>query len=210
MLEVNVFFLIAIGIVSTIVLLNVVGNAQETEKSPYGKKAYHLKSLHTETSDKQIVTVDVDMDASIGRNHYDLANMTKTERMAKLRMIATNALGKYTSTHNLEYLLSNWKTIEIKLENKITSQMYEDGLYIYRLRVKNLEPYLTDLVGKHGHVIDPLKPSGTVSIRGEIWSANSDYDIPSNLPVVVTRQNGLQLVVEPLPQSANRKRKLSS
>lgn len=52
------------------------------------------------------------------------------------------------------------------------------------------------MVGKHGRVVSPLTPVGTVQIDGELWTARADADVESGLIVTVTKQEGLELQVE--------------
>ena len=52
------------------------------------------------------------------------------------------------------------------------------------------------LPGSVGKVVMPLKPEGTVYVRGELWSAYSDHPLQAGDEVVVIQKEGLRLQVE--------------
>jgi membrane-bound serine protease (ClpP class) len=55
-----------------------------------------------------------------------------------------------------------------------------------------------DLVGRTGVTATPLNPIGMVHVFGELWNASSDGGpIEMDQPVVVTRVDGIRLVVRP-------------
>lgn len=55
---------------------------------------------------------------------------------------------------------------------------------------------LPTMIGARGKVISPLSPQGLVSIRGELWGAETaDSHIGVGEPVLVVGQDGLKLVV---------------
>lgn len=77
-----------------------------------------------------------------------------------------------------------------------------------------LKPILTDqisrkqhieesIIGAYGRVISPVdperrtQPSGTVQVRGELWTARSEHTLSEGDEIVVVDQDGLQLFVEP-------------
>ena len=56
------------------------------------------------------------------------------------------------------------------------------------------------LVGREGRVVIPLVPEGYISVRGELWRAEtqeSDRRMPEGAPVRVTGARRLTLKVEP-------------
>jgi membrane-bound ClpP family serine protease len=52
------------------------------------------------------------------------------------------------------------------------------------------------LIGAHGRVIRALDPIGTVNVRGELWTATSDYPLESGEDVIVVEREGLNILVE--------------
>jgi len=52
------------------------------------------------------------------------------------------------------------------------------------------------VVGLRGRVVKELNPVGTVYVNGELWTARSRDEIPSDTWVIVTDQKGLELTVE--------------
>jgi len=55
----------------------------------------------------------------------------------------------------------------------------------------------TYVVGAYGRVVKALDPTGTVNVRGELWTAtSSDKDLNPGETVLVVEQEGLQLFVE--------------
>lgn len=55
----------------------------------------------------------------------------------------------------------------------------------------------TNVVGAYGRVVKALNPTGTVNVRGELWTATSNgKDLNPGDTVLVVEQEGLQLFVE--------------
>ncbi len=54
----------------------------------------------------------------------------------------------------------------------------------------------TELIGAVGRVVKPLDPTGSVLIKGEIWSARSDQTLPRETEIIVLSRQGLELIVE--------------
>lgn len=56
------------------------------------------------------------------------------------------------------------------------------------------------LIGASGRVVQPLsgpgKPTGTVQVRGELWTAQSDDPLETGTPIVVVEVEGVTLLVE--------------
>ena len=52
------------------------------------------------------------------------------------------------------------------------------------------------LIGAQGYVVKELNPTGTVQVRGELWTARSDRSLKSGTEVVVLERNGLNVYVE--------------
>lgn len=52
------------------------------------------------------------------------------------------------------------------------------------------------MIGKIGHVVVPLSPTGKVFVHGEIWEAFADEPIAQNTPVQVIDVTGLKLKVK--------------
>ncbi len=53
-----------------------------------------------------------------------------------------------------------------------------------------------NLIGAVGRVVAPLKPTGTVQVAGELWTARSKDFLEKDTEIVVIGQRGLELVVE--------------
>lgn len=58
------------------------------------------------------------------------------------------------------------------------------------------------MIGQTGIARSPLSPAGTILIQGEIWNASSLTPIPTGEAVVVRGVDGLNLLVEPVKQTA--------
>ncbi len=75
------------------------------------------------------------------------------------------------------------------------------GWSVMRARLRPPATGKESLVGQIGEVRSPLAPSGMVHIQGELWRATLEGAAPAELPVgsrvVVTRVDGLRLVVRP-------------
>jgi membrane-bound serine protease (ClpP class) len=52
------------------------------------------------------------------------------------------------------------------------------------------------LIGAHGRVIKALNPTGTINVRGEMWTATSDRPLEAGDEVIVVERAGLQVIVE--------------
>ncbi len=53
------------------------------------------------------------------------------------------------------------------------------------------------MIGRRGKVVSPLKPEGTIKIRGEIWKASAlEHEIDINDEVLVIDVKGLILLVK--------------
>lgn len=53
------------------------------------------------------------------------------------------------------------------------------------------------MIGARGEVVEPLRPSGRIRIKGELWQATSAAPADVGETVVVRRLEGLTLAVEP-------------
>jgi membrane-bound ClpP family serine protease len=63
----------------------------------------------------------------------------------------------------------------------------------------NQQPVMDEeaqLPGSFGRVVKSLDPTGTVNVRGELWTAYSNKPIQTGDEVVVIQKEGLQLYVE--------------
>jgi membrane-bound serine protease (ClpP class) len=61
------------------------------------------------------------------------------------------------------------------------------------------------MIGQAGVTRSPLSPSGTIVVQGEIWNASSLTPIAAGEPIIVRGVDGLNLLVEPVPQSASKR-----
>lgn len=52
------------------------------------------------------------------------------------------------------------------------------------------------LIGARGRVIKALDPTGTINVRGELWTAVSDRPLQPGDEVIVVEREGLQVTVE--------------
>lgn len=52
------------------------------------------------------------------------------------------------------------------------------------------------LIGARGRVIKALNPTGTINVRGEMWTAVSDRPLQPGDEVIVVEREGLQVTVE--------------
>lgn len=52
------------------------------------------------------------------------------------------------------------------------------------------------LIGARGRVVKALDPTGTVQVRGELWTAHSDRTLKPGTEVVVLEREGLNVYVE--------------
>ncbi|MBZ0301056.1 MAG: hypothetical protein K8J31_15010 [Anaerolineae bacterium] len=81
----------------------------------------------------------------------------------------------------------------------VLSLIYHRYVLIPVLEKTRLQPLVDDdaaLLGAHGRVISALNPTGTVHVRGELWTATSDRPLDSGDEVVVVERNGLNILVE--------------
>ena len=61
---------------------------------------------------------------------------------------------------------------------------------------------LSSMIGSKGKVTSPLDPEGLVTIRGELWGAESiDRNIGSGERIMVVGQDGLKLIVRKVGNS---------
>ena len=61
------------------------------------------------------------------------------------------------------------------------------------------QPLMDDdgsLVGARGRVVRALNPTGTVQVRGELWTASSDQALEAGDEVIVIERDGLNVYVE--------------
>jgi len=71
-----------------------------------------------------------------------------------------------------------------------------DFIFVTRILRRQTVVGLPTMAGMRGKVRSPLNPEGQVMIKGELWGAKSiDGDIDVGETVVVTGQDGLQLIV---------------
>lgn len=54
-----------------------------------------------------------------------------------------------------------------------------------------------ELIGAVGQAVSGFPGAGSIHLHGEVWSARSDFSIPSGAPVRVTGRDGLTLLVVP-------------
>ncbi len=59
------------------------------------------------------------------------------------------------------------------------------------------------LIGQHAEVVSKIAPTGTVRIRGEMWSARADAPLESGQWARVVAREGLQLLVVPSERPAS-------
>jgi membrane-bound serine protease (ClpP class) len=67
-----------------------------------------------------------------------------------------------------------------------------------RVRTQPVPDEDTSLIGATGRVVKALDPTGTVHVRGELWTATSDKNIKAGADVVVVERRGLNIYVEGL------------
>ncbi len=65
-----------------------------------------------------------------------------------------------------------------------------------RTRQQPLLDAESQLVGSRGRVVKALDPTGTVNVRGELWTATSDYPLEPGDDVIVVDREGLNILVE--------------
>jgi membrane-bound ClpP family serine protease len=67
------------------------------------------------------------------------------------------------------------------------------------LEKARIQPLMDDdgsLAGAHGRVVRALNPTGTVQVRGELWTATSEHPLEAGDEVVVIERDGLNIYVE--------------
>lgn len=69
-----------------------------------------------------------------------------------------------------------------------------------KVRSKPLMDDDESLVGVRGRVVRALNPTGTVQVRGELWTATSDHPLEPGDEVVVVERDGLNVYVEGIKQ----------
>jgi membrane-bound serine protease (ClpP class) len=85
----------------------------------------------------------------------------------------------------------------------VLSLAYHRYVLIPTLEKSRLQPLVDDdtsLIGSRGRVVRALDPVGTVHVRGELWTANSDEPLQSGEEVVVVERDGLNIFVEGVKQ----------
>jgi membrane-bound serine protease (ClpP class) len=81
----------------------------------------------------------------------------------------------------------------------VLSLLYHRYVLIPVLEKARLQPAADDngaLIGTRGRVVRALNPTGTVNVRGELWTATSDRPLQPGDEVVVVERDGLNIVVE--------------
>jgi len=170
--------------------------------------AYTISSLFVETKDKHILTIRLSIVAHVIDDTTTLFSGKTVRNLLKSHV--ADVFKKRINQYDADYLLSaHPNTITAMLKADLEAEIDSLGLELKRLRIEKFEPYIVDLIGKQGRTVSRLSLMGTVEVRGELWSARAEDTVKKNTPIIVKEQNGLQLYVEPLPQRAKRKRKLS-
>jgi membrane-bound serine protease (ClpP class) len=85
----------------------------------------------------------------------------------------------------------------------VLSLAYHRYVLIPVLEKSRLQPLVDDdtsLIGARGRVVSAIDPVGTVNVRGELWTANSDQPLQSGEEVVVVERDGLNIFVEGVKQ----------
>ena len=62
------------------------------------------------------------------------------------------------------------------------------------------------MIGKRAEVVSPLRPRGQVRLDGELWEATADAGAGVGETVVVSRLDGLTLIVAPAGEGSSRGR----
>lgn len=65
-----------------------------------------------------------------------------------------------------------------------------------RVRRQKVQTGVGTLVGATGEVTDPLAPTGQIRVRGELWEARANSELPRGSRVRVVAVHGLALEVE--------------
>lgn len=78
------------------------------------------------------------------------------------------------------------------------------SFYTYRMGrqalLRKSPVYPDTIVGSEGVVATPLDPTGYVKVKGELWKATSASDLEIGERIVVTKIDGIRLVVVPEAQ----------
>jgi membrane-bound serine protease (ClpP class) len=85
----------------------------------------------------------------------------------------------------------------------VLSLAYHRYVLIPALEKSRLQPLVDDdtsLIGARGRVVSAINPVGTVNVRGELWTANSDHPLQAGEEVVVVERDGLNIFVEGVKQ----------
>jgi membrane-bound serine protease (ClpP class) len=85
----------------------------------------------------------------------------------------------------------------------VLSLVYHRYVLIPVLEKTRNQPLVDDdanLIGARGRVMSALDPVGTVNVRGELWTANSDQPLQSGEEVIVVERDGLNIFVEGVKQ----------
>lgn len=85
----------------------------------------------------------------------------------------------------------------------VLSLAYHRYVLIPTLEKSRLQPLVDDdtsLIGARGRVVSTIDPVGTVNVRGELWTANSDHPLQAGEEVVVVERDGLNIFVEGVKQ----------
>lgn len=85
--------------------------------------------------------------------------------------------------------------------------IFEVAYWHRRVRRKNVQTGVENLIGATGEVIDPLAPSGQVRVLGELWEARSSSELPRGAHVRVVALHGLALEVEAIQEGATSTRR---
>ena len=85
----------------------------------------------------------------------------------------------------------------------VLSLAYHRYVLIPVLEKTRNQPLVDDdaaLIGARGRVISAVDPVGTVNVRGELWTANSDEPLQTGDEVIVVEREGLNIFVEGVKQ----------
>jgi membrane protein implicated in regulation of membrane protease activity len=84
------------------------------------------------------------------------------------------------------------------------------SFYTYRMGrqalLRKSPVYPDTIIGSEGVVATPLDPTGYVKVKGELWKATSASDMEIGDRIVVTKIDGIRLIV--VPESKMRKEPL--
>jgi membrane-bound serine protease (ClpP class) len=81
----------------------------------------------------------------------------------------------------------------------IAALLYHRYALIPILEKARQQPLVDDddaLIGARGRVVQALNPTGTVNVRGELWTATSDKPLVAGDEVIVVERDGLNVYVE--------------